>query len=737
MNAAEEPAGVGRVEAGRVVERHPAPAGRRSRGSSAPAPARSGPRRPRRPGPAAARSRRAPTARRGCAGRGAGRRSTAGGARAPAGRRAAPSRRPSRSGPPRGARPIGPKSAGSRGLVERALGLLVAVERGGVVLPSPPGRRRASATSRSSARTSSPSATRSSRAVSRSSATWLGLLAPRRRGARQAKKPDAAAEQREQAERAAAAAAGRLVVDRARAAVRAGPRRRGRRTRAASPSTPASPLLLDRLGGELAEPRRGRGPGPTLPGAELVAGDDRVDALAAAALARSRRATLGRVAAGRVAQRARDDRDVHRPGAASRRCARRSCVGLGLGDRVLGVGVDVDRVGRSAWAISATASARARPRRAGVAAGRRDARGRGGERARARRGEQDQGGVRSATEHHAAAASQHGPAVGVSHASGNRRSARERRAHRPPTPEATHARPRARRASGRSPRRDRAASAPTSAPRAACAPRPAARRPARGRAAGRTSPPPRAAGRRGATERSSPVRPTSPNAASGGASGPPPTATPRAARRDGQRDREVGARLVDPHAADDVDEDVRGARPPTPAWRPSTASTSARRLRSMPLTTRRGGTSSDGETSAWTSTSSGRVPSIDGEHDRARRARRLADEPRARVEHLDQAARAHLEHAALVRRAEAVLQRAQRPVGPLALALELQDAVDEVLEHARAGERALLRHVADEQHRDRVRLGDLHDPRGDLAHLADRARARRSAPTRAGSGPSR
>ncbi len=33
-------------------------------------------------------------------------------------------------------------------------------------------------------------------------------------------------------------------------------------------------------------------------------------------------------------------------------------------------------------------------------------------------------------------------------------------------------------------------------------------------------------------------------------------------------------------------------------------------MRSIPLTTRRGGTSSLGETSAWTSTSSGREPSI-------------------------------------------------------------------------------------------------------------------------------
>jgi hypothetical protein len=82
---------------------------------------------------------------------------------------------------------------------------------------------------------------------------------------------------------------------------------------------------------------------------------------------------------------------------------------------------------------------------------------------------------------------------------------------------------------------------------------------------------------------------------------------------------------------------------------------------------------------------------------------------------------AHLEHAGLVGRAEAVLERAQRAVGPLPLALELQHAVDEVLEHARAGQRALLGDVADEQHGDVARLREPRDPVGDLAHLADRA----------------
>jgi PAS domain S-box-containing protein len=76
---------------------------------------------------------------------------------------------------------------------------------------------------------------------------------------------------------------------------------------------------------------------------------------------------------------------------------------------------------------------------------------------------------------------------------------------------------------------------------------------------------------------------------------------------------------------------------PTPAWRASTARTSARRLRSMPLTTRRGGTSSEADTSACTSTSSGGCPpSPRGRRSRAcpspppRSGRRRPAPPRAR-----------------------------------------------------------------------------------------------------------
>ena len=160
---------------------------------------------------------------------------------------------------------------------------------------------------------------------------------------------------------------------------------------------------------------------------------------------------------------------------------------------------------------------------------------------------------------------------------------------------------------------------------------------------------------------------------------------------------------------------------PIPAWRPSTASTNDTRLRSSPETTRRGGTSSEVETSAWTSTSSGREPSIAHRTTLPGRAGRLGDEPRRGIEHLDQTVVAHLEHAGIVGGAEPVLDRADRPVGPLALALELQHAVDQVLEHARPGQRPLLGDVANQEHRDLQAFGDLPDLLGRLANLGDRS----------------
>ena len=81
-----------------------------------------------------------------------------------------------------------------------------------------------------------------------------------------------------------------------------------------------------------------------------------------------------------------------------------------------------------------------------------------------------------------------------------------------------------------------------------------------------------------------------------------------------------------------------------------------------------------------------------------------AAEDLGRVRHADETGAGHLEDAQLVGRAEPVLGRSQDAVRVVALALELEHTVDQVLEHARAGDRTVLRHVTDEYHRHAVLL---------------------------------
>ena len=81
----------------------------------------------------------------------------------------------------------------------------------------------------------------------------------------------------------------------------------------------------------------------------------------------------------------------------------------------------------------------------------------------------------------------------------------------------------------------------------------------------------------------------------------------------------------------------------------------------------------------------------------------------------------HLEHAQLAHRAEPVLGRPHDAMRVMALALEVQHRVDDVLERLRPGEAAFLRDVADEERRDVLRLGREQQLRRRLAHLADAA----------------
>ena len=71
-----------------------------------------------------------------------------------------------------------------------------------------------------------------------------------------------------------------------------------------------------------------------------------------------------------------------------------------------------------------------------------------------------------------------------------------------------------------------------------------------------------------------------------------------------------------------------------------------------------------------------------------------------------------------------MLDRAEQPERVVAVALEGQHRVDEVLEQAGPGQRPVLRDVTHEHRGDATRLGLLHEPVGRLAHLSDAARRR-------------
>ena len=176
-----------------------------------------------------------------------------------------------------------------------------------------------------------------------------------------------------------------------------------------------------------------------------------------------------------------------------------------------------------------------------------------------------------------------------------------------------------------------------------------------------------------------------------------------------------------------------------PACRCSTASSMARRFASRPTESRRAFGVCAGSTSAWISTSSGRVPSSVARTQEPGTACRGAATGTAR-EGFDDAAQpllGHGEHAELVHRAEAVLRRAHQAERRVRIALEVEHRVDDVLEHARPGDRAFLGDVADQEERGAGALGVARELRGALAHLRHRAGRRlQASPTRA-SGSSR
>ena len=105
-------------------------------------------------------------------------------------------------------------------------------------------------------------------------------------------------------------------------------------------------------------------------------------------------------------------------------------------------------------------------------------------------------------------------------------------------------------------------------------------------------------------------------------------------------------------------------------------------------------------------------------HDRRARdpGAAVGQEQRRRVRDAVQPGRRHLEQTEFVRRAEAVLGRAEQPECVMTVALELQHGVDDVFEHPRAGEE----HGADGGN-EYERQEHPHDGAAGLAASAERA----------------
>ena len=139
---------------------------------------------------------------------------------------------------------------------------------------------------------------------------------------------------------------------------------------------------------------------------------------------------------------------------------------------------------------------------------------------------------------------------------------------------------------------------------------------------------------------------------------------------------------------------------------------------------RRGAPKRMRSTSACSSMSSGRPPSritvtMLPAAGSGARARKMADGLRTSL----RPALGHGEEAELVDRAEAVLGGAHDAKAAAGLALEVEDGVHQVLEHPRAGDRAFLGDVADEDDRGGRGLGKADQLRRAFPQLRDRAGA--------------
>ena len=174
-----------------------------------------------------------------------------------------------------------------------------------------------------------------------------------------------------------------------------------------------------------------------------------------------------------------------------------------------------------------------------------------------------------------------------------------------------------------------------------------------------------------------------------------------------------------------------------PPRRSITAIAMATRAESSPLTARRGVTAATRDQRLHLTEQ--RPFAFHGNRDgRAGHTRvpPVEEQPR-RVGHAEDAVVDQLEAPDLVGRTEPVLDPAHHAQRRVPVALEVEHHVDQVLEHPGAGDRAVLRDMADQDHRQIALLGDRDQRRRDRPDLGDAAgRAVDARATRA-SAPSR
>ena len=196
-------------------------------------------------------------------------------------------------------------------------------------------------------------------------------------------------------------------------------------------------------------------------------------------------------------------------------------------------------------------------------------------------------------------------------------------------------------------------------------------------------------------------------------------------RRHGQGDGQVGRRLGDGDAAHRGGEHLgrgrdldRGA-----AGQDGQQEVGPRRVDAQRLRPRRAGTAPVAGAEQRLHLDQERPAALEDGHDHGAGNARHAvpEQQRAGVGHGAQTVVAHFEDAHLAGRPEAVLDRRQHAQGVVAVAVEGQHGVDQMLHGAGTGQVAVLGHVPDQEERGARRLGHARQALDARAHLGQAA----------------